>query len=78
MPESNDIRLIFVGQASLCRAVSEYMEHYHAERNHQGLENRLIDAPVDSGEAGPVFRPMPGQHSDSCRAGGVTRDAHCQ
>jgi len=35
-------RMIFVGQGSLRRAVAEYMTHYHAERNHQGLENRLI------------------------------------
>jgi transposase InsO family protein len=35
-------RMIFVGQRSLRRAVAEYMTHYHAERNHQGLENRLI------------------------------------
>jgi len=35
-------RMIFVGQGSLRRAVAEYMAHYHAERNHQGLENRLI------------------------------------
>jgi len=35
-------RMIFVGQASLRRAVSEYMHHYHTERNHQGLDNRLI------------------------------------
>ena len=35
-------RMIFVGQESLRRAVAEYMTHYHAERNHQGLENRLI------------------------------------
>ena len=35
-------RMIFVGQASLRRAVAEYMTHYHAERNHQGLQNRLI------------------------------------
>src|SRR5262245_45685966 len=35
-------RLIFVGQTSLRRAIAHYMEHYHAERNHQGLENRLI------------------------------------
>ena len=34
--------MIFIGQASLRRAVSEYLKHYHAERNHQGLENRLI------------------------------------
>jgi len=35
-------RMIFVGQASLRRAIGEYMAHYHEERNHQGLENRLI------------------------------------
>jgi putative transposase len=38
-------RMFFIGQASLRRAVAEYMDHYHAERNHQGLENRLIHAP---------------------------------
>ena len=37
-------RMIFVGQASLRRAVREYVEHYRTERNHQGLENRLIVA----------------------------------
>ena len=36
--------MIFVGQASLRRAITEYMKHFHAERNHQGLENRLIRA----------------------------------
>ena len=35
-------RMIFIGQASLRRAIWEYMAHYHKERNHQGLENRLI------------------------------------
>jgi putative transposase len=39
-------RMIFVGQASLRRAVTEYMDHYHGERNHQGLANRLIHAPA--------------------------------
>ena len=37
-------RMIFIGQASLRRAVAEYTNHYHRERNHQGLENRLIHA----------------------------------
>jgi transposase InsO family protein len=37
-------RMVFVGQGSLRRAVSEYTDHYHTERNHQGLENRLIVA----------------------------------
>jgi putative transposase len=35
-------RMIFVGQGSLRRAISEFLAHYHAERNHQGLGNRLI------------------------------------
>ena len=35
-------RMIFIGQASLRRAVREYLEHYHRERNHQGLGNRLL------------------------------------
>jgi transposase InsO family protein len=35
-------RMIFVGEASLRRAVREYMVHYHEERNHQGLDNRLV------------------------------------
>src|ERR1700738_1885478 len=39
-------RMIFIGQASLRRAVGEYTDHYHRERNHQGLENRLIHAPA--------------------------------
>jgi transposase InsO family protein len=35
-------RMIFVGQASLCRAAAEFVDHYHRERNHQGIDNRLI------------------------------------
>jgi transposase InsO family protein len=35
-------RMIFIGEASLRRAVAQFMAHYHTERNHQGLGNRLI------------------------------------
>ena len=35
-------RLILVGEASLRRAVREFVAHYHEERNHQGLGNVLI------------------------------------
>ena len=35
-------RMIFFGQDSLQHAISQFMAHYHAERNHQGLENRLV------------------------------------
>lgn len=30
-------RMIFFGRKSLKNAVREYIEHYHGERNHQGL-----------------------------------------
>jgi putative transposase len=49
-------RMIFVGQGSLRRAVAEYMTHYHAERNHQGLENRLIAPAVMEAKDGAVLR----------------------
>jgi transposase InsO family protein len=35
-------RLILCGEASLRRAVREFVAHYHRERNHQGLDNALI------------------------------------
>jgi hypothetical protein len=35
-------RLIFCGRKSLVNAVHEYVQHYHGERNHQGLGNSLI------------------------------------
>ena len=37
-------RMIFFGENSLRRAIKAYLEHYHAERNHQGLGNQLIEA----------------------------------
>jgi putative transposase len=49
-------RMIFVGQASLRRAVSEFMDHYHTERNHQGLKNRLIVAGTMQATDGEVHR----------------------
>jgi transposase InsO family protein len=37
------LRVVLIGERSLHRAVSEFVKHYHAERNHQGLESRLIE-----------------------------------
>jgi len=34
--------MILFGERSLRRAINEFVEYYHHERNHQGLENRLI------------------------------------
>ena len=39
-------RMIFFGQASLQHAIRHFMAHYHAERNHQGLGNRLVQPEV--------------------------------
>jgi putative transposase len=49
--------MIFIGEVSLRRAIGEFMAHYHAERNHQGLGNRLIRGEESSVPAcGPVDR----------------------
>ena len=36
-------RMIFFGEASLQTKLAQYQAHYLVERNHQGLENELID-----------------------------------
>jgi hypothetical protein len=51
--------LILFGESSLRTAIQNFMVHYHRERNHQGLENRLID-------------PEPG-HEEAARTGPVQR-----
>jgi hypothetical protein len=38
-------RLILFGESSLRRALTQYVEHYHAERNHQGKGNQLLFPP---------------------------------
>ena len=35
-------KLILLGEASLRRALSEFVEHFHTERNHQGKGNILL------------------------------------
>ena len=46
---------ILFGERSLRRVLSEYVEHFHAERNHQGKGNVLL-LPRDTniGRDGPV------------------------
>ncbi len=36
-------QIIPLGERHLRNAVTEYMKHYHLERNHQGLDNQLIE-----------------------------------
>ena len=42
-------RMIFFGESMLRRAVRKYLLHYHIERNHQGLNNTIIQAGDDVG-----------------------------
>ena len=49
-------RLIPLGERYFRGAVTEFVEHYHRERNHQGLRNALIaGAPVRCG-GGRIWR----------------------
>jgi len=43
-------RMIFFGENSLRHAVREYLAHYHEERNHQGLENKILDPGEEVGK----------------------------
>jgi transposase InsO family protein len=43
-------RMIFFGEPMLRETILSYVEHYHAERNHQGLGNQLIDPTDDIGK----------------------------
>ncbi len=40
-------QIIPLGERHLRNAVKEYKDHYHFERNHQGLDNELIEKPRD-------------------------------
>ena len=47
-------RMILIGEPSLRRALDQFAEHYHRERNHQGLENKIAEPEVGSAEKGNV------------------------
>jgi putative transposase len=57
-------RVIPLGEGHLRALVSEYMDHYHSERPHQGLGNRMIAA-----------ERLPAANDDgrSCAVGAVRR-----
>src|SRR5438552_7421044 len=43
-------QMILFGEDSLRNAIREFVAHYHVERNHQGLNNRLIVPGENNGE----------------------------
>ncbi len=59
-------QIIPLGERHLRAAVKEYTERYHIERNHQGLENELIEKPSDE-------LKMPGAVECRERLGGVLK-----
>ena len=62
-------KVVLLGERSLRRALSEYVEHYHAERNHQGKGNVLL-FPFNS----EIRRSRPVQCRE--RLGGLLRYYH--
>ncbi len=48
-------RLVILGERHLRRAIAEYVEHYHHERTHQGLDNQVIEGVPEHG-TGTVTR----------------------
>ncbi|MEQ9059875.1 MAG: integrase core domain-containing protein [Gammaproteobacteria bacterium] len=40
-------KIIPLGERHLRAAVTEYIEHYHVERNHQGIDNKLVNRSLD-------------------------------
>jgi len=59
-------RMVMLGERSLYYAIQQYLVHYHAERNHQGLDNQLIVR--EAGIGGPT-----GQVQRRDRLGGLLR-----
>jgi len=43
---------VFGRHSHLRRTIAEYVEHYHRERNHQGIENQLIAGAAETAFSG--------------------------
>jgi putative transposase len=61
-------KLILFGETSLHHAITQFIEHYHLERPHQGKGNQLLfPAPV------PPASPNPGRLQCHERLGGLLK-----
>jgi hypothetical protein len=49
-------RMIFFGETALRNAVTWFLQHYHTQRNHQGLSNRIIDPGEEVGRSSGEVR----------------------
>ena len=59
-------RLVILSEGQLRHAIREYLAHYHAERNHQGLDSELIDPGREAGR-------VEGEVACRTRLGGLLR-----
>ena len=64
-------KLIFFGEASLRKAITEYVQHYEMERNHQGKGNVII-MPAKADRIGEPEGPIRARE----RLGGLLRFYH--
>jgi hypothetical protein len=55
-------KLILFGEASLRRALTQFIDHYHAERNHQGKRNVLLFPSERVGQQKPRSRVRCREH----------------
>ena len=51
-------RMVLIGESNLHRATAQFVLHYHQERNHQGLDNKIIR---------PEFSPLPSTGPIRCK-----------
>jgi putative transposase len=49
-------RIIPFGARHFRQTIAESVEHYHCERNHQGINNELIDAAATANDGGGRIR----------------------
>ena len=49
-------RVILLGERHLRRTIADFVAHYHGERNHQGIDNELIQPLGQADAQGTVRR----------------------
>ena len=47
-------KMVLLSERQLRTAVREFVTHYHGERNHQGLDGRLIEPPANENCTGSI------------------------
>ena len=47
-------KLVLFGEDGLRRALAQFLDHYHEERNHQGVGNVLLFPSREPAKEGPI------------------------